>query len=480
MANGIDYTALAKQAGAVSSQPAPTSGPVDYTALAKQAGAVSSQPAPTPPPQTSTLDDVGNFIKGTAEGAVKSAGESIQSLPWVGKKIISPEAMTAERAYFRPGSPAEAYGQTAGDIAEPILEFVMGDEALKGLAIAEKVGIASKIAKIAQDSPYIGKILQHGVNVARMGTVGTTEALAKGASLPDAVKTGVATGVGGEAISAAAEAAPDVVQSIARRNPFRKVAASDPGVISKVLQGEGVVQAPAQDALRAAVKTGGADVGLNTAQPASFRTIAEEPISAINAAKKNVYSQVDSATGLNIKGLYDKLDAISDKLDVAPSGSPEEAKLELDRTNQMQTIDDAKQAARAKGVDVDKLLDAGDALHTKEMAWRELQKNVLKNVNIVEENTAMGSPEKIKIDPAIKALQKMQDNSKFGAPRLEQVFGKDGAKTLLNNLYAAKRVGQSAVTLQNFAKWAGIAAATAAVGAGAAEAVSQGGAAIGH
>src|SRR5215203_2510633 len=38
-----DYAALAKQAGAIASQP-PASG-VDYNALAKQAGAIDSQPA---------------------------------------------------------------------------------------------------------------------------------------------------------------------------------------------------------------------------------------------------------------------------------------------------------------------------------------------------------------------------------------------------------------------------------------------------
>lgn len=40
----IDYEALAKQAGAISSQPA-QSGDVDYAALAKQAGAINSEPA---------------------------------------------------------------------------------------------------------------------------------------------------------------------------------------------------------------------------------------------------------------------------------------------------------------------------------------------------------------------------------------------------------------------------------------------------
>jgi len=44
----IDYAALAKQAGALSSQAAPSSGNVDYAALAKQAGATSSQTAQQP------------------------------------------------------------------------------------------------------------------------------------------------------------------------------------------------------------------------------------------------------------------------------------------------------------------------------------------------------------------------------------------------------------------------------------------------
>src|ERR1035438_1772700 len=54
MSDPIDYTALAKQAGAVSSQPAP--GGVDYAALAKQAGAINSTPAP-PRTWTDSLGD---------------------------------------------------------------------------------------------------------------------------------------------------------------------------------------------------------------------------------------------------------------------------------------------------------------------------------------------------------------------------------------------------------------------------------------
>lgn len=46
----IDYEALAKQNGAISSMPAPKAGgKIDYAALAKQHGAISSQAAPAPP-----------------------------------------------------------------------------------------------------------------------------------------------------------------------------------------------------------------------------------------------------------------------------------------------------------------------------------------------------------------------------------------------------------------------------------------------
>ena len=413
----------------------------------------SAEPASGTTGVAGALNKIGEFGAGVGEGAISSMGQTIQSLPWVGKKILSPEAMQAEREYFKPGSAAEKHGQTTGDIAEPILEFVMGDEALKGLAIAEKVGIAGKIAKIAQDSPYIGKILQHGVNAARMGTVGATEAAAKGATLPEALKTGAATGIGGEAITAAAEAAPEAIKAVtALKNPFRRAATTVPGFIQQVLQGEQVAQAPAQAAARAAAKTAGSEVGLSTVQPAGLRTLAEEPISVVNGLKKGVYSQVDSAAGTDLKTLYDKLDAINDKIDLEASGSPAEAKLEEARTSQMQTIEDAKAQARTKGIDVDKMLAKGDALHTREMALRDFQKGFLKNVNIVSGNAAAGTPETINLDSAVKAVQKLQDNTKYGAPRLEQALGKDGAKKFLEELYAAQRSGVKALKIQDFAK----------------------------
>ena len=175
---------------------------------------------------------LGEFAAGVVPGAIEGAGQTIQSLPYIGKKIISPEAMAAERSYFAPGSKAEAAGQVGGGVGEGVLEFVLGDEALKGLSIADKIGIASKIEKVAKESPYIGALLRHGVTAARNGTVGTAEALAKGATLPEALKSGAETGLISGTLGAAgelAETAPTTTERAAARTAQTGTAAAVAG-----------------------------------------------------------------------------------------------------------------------------------------------------------------------------------------------------------------------------------------------------------
>jgi hypothetical protein len=62
----IDYSALARQAGAISSEPAASSSrpAIDYAALAKQAGATDSQPATATPSPTDALSKATGFNTG--------------------------------------------------------------------------------------------------------------------------------------------------------------------------------------------------------------------------------------------------------------------------------------------------------------------------------------------------------------------------------------------------------------------------------
>ena len=405
---------------------------------------VSGTVPPAPPAPGTTgiagaANKVGEFGAGFGEGAIQSMSESIHNLPWIGKKILSPEAMEAEREYFKPGSEAEKHGQTTGDIAEPILEFVLMDGALKAVSIGEKVGIAGKIAKIAQDSPYIGKLLQHGVNAARMGTVGAAEAKLKGASNADALKAGAVAGIGGEALPAigstmekVAPAAYDAVSSVATRltNPFKKLIQSQ--IASPVEAGEAVSQPLAQAGVKATAPTVGP----------SFRSgiDIEKPLSAA----KKTYQVVDDAAKTDFKVLYEKMDAAQDAARVAAPGSPEEAVAQKNIEATQASINEHKNIAEKSGVpNVDKLLAQADAKFAETQANKDFNTKFFGNQSVISGNVVHGIPEKIDVDAAITTLENFDKPNKFGVSRLQMTsLGKDGALKLKQVLYDAQKAGQ--------------------------------------
>jgi hypothetical protein len=76
---------------------------------------------------------------------------------------------------------------------------------------------------------------------------------------------------------------------------------------------------------------------------------------------------------------------------------------------------------------------------------------VFKNTGVISGNKALGAEESVNVNQAVKELQKLQDNTKFGAPRLEQALGKEGAQAILKDMYAAQRSGIKAMTKQQWA-----------------------------
>jgi hypothetical protein len=412
---------------------------------------ISAQPTPsdtqsnpaTSTPQPSTLQKAANaageFGAGIVPGMVESMGDTIQSLPWVGKKILSPEAMTAERAYFAPGSAAEKYGQTTGHIAEPILEFVLGDEALKGVALADKLGIAGKIAKISQESPYIGKILQHGVNAARTGTVGTAEALAKGATLPQAVETGVATGLGTEAVNAVADAIPSAV-----------------GGAKQIVQGEKVAQPAVQQTVRQGVQAatenaGTADESLtanikNQSLLGRNQTIVDQHLDALRGLEQDAYDRMDEAAGFDMKS--EKAQLANDQYKIKQLGNTEadvaqKEKLTSSIQDSQARIADAEAKMKEAGIDPTE----ADALHKQRMAGGDFKKALIQATS--------SDGQTVNVNSLLNASKKLQF-SKYGN-RLEQFFGSpEAADQFVSGLEQAQKTGMSAAKVQQVAKWIGV------------------------
>src|ERR1700733_14219998 len=85
------------------SVPTPTSSADPLASLGTPAAPPAQSDNTQPGLLTRAGNAIGEFGAGIIPGAVQAMGDTIQSLPYVGKKIISPEAMQAEREYFKPG-----------------------------------------------------------------------------------------------------------------------------------------------------------------------------------------------------------------------------------------------------------------------------------------------------------------------------------------------------------------------------------------
>jgi len=398
-------------------------------------GGIPDTSAPLPSPQPGLLTRAANVIgeagAGLVPGAVESTGETLQSLPYIGKKIISPEAMQAEREYFKPGSAAEKAGQGIGAGMESILEFVLGDEALKGLAIADKVGIASKISKIAQDSPYIGALLRYGVTAARTGTVGGAEALAKGATPSQAAATGVATGLAGGTLEAASEA----IGKILPKNPFRALRL-----------GKSVEQAPAAAAVRTAV-----GVGEKTPILAGTETAATEPLADLETKKSAAYKQIDDTVGFDLKAEKEHL---ADTQYAIKQPGADKAALQTEINESTQRIADANTKLAAAKIDP----KAADNLNTAWSAGKQYKQLLVRATN--PDGT-------LKTSALLNGSKNLRFNPKYG-DRLAQFFGKGDvvagkaiAEEYMNGLAQAQKDGLKALNFQQLAKTIGTTAAKA-------------------
>jgi len=151
----------------------------------------------------------GHAALGAGKGAASTVGDVssiINKIPLVGEILAPSEGITALKTESKPEGTAEKVGYGV----EQISEFLAGDEALKSLSVAQRLGLAGKLAEYAKSSPRLAAILDHGLQAMRQGTVAGAQSYVHGATPTDALKTaGLATlmGAGTGAITEGAGAA---------------------------------------------------------------------------------------------------------------------------------------------------------------------------------------------------------------------------------------------------------------------------------
>lgn len=394
----------------------------------------------------STVHQVGEGIRRGVNLASQAAGGNQIGMGNLGDRMIPPEGQASLDSYTKP----ENTTQKVGFGAEALLELIVGDSALKGLSLAEKLMLGSKIAKLADDYPIVGKILAHGLNAVRMGAAQTGENVLKGQSLGQAATEGAETALVGTGVGAAAEGT-----SALASHMFNPETGKISRFVKQAIGGDAVAQRPAQIALRTAAGE----------QGPSVRELLSNPIERSKSVAKAGYDQVEKATGIDLKVVQQKLDNTVDeinKLTGTEADIAKEAQLEKARTELMDEISEAKRTAAARGVPAD-AIDKADAAWKKHKALSEVEGLVFDNEGVIKGNTAHGSPETISVDNAIRNLEKLNNKVKYGAPRLQQAFGAAGADQLLKDMYAAQREGIKAMSVQ---KWTKIAAKILGAGAG--------------
>src|SRR6204780_3479204 len=133
-------------------------------------------------PDQSQFADFADYTKNVGIGAAKGLesttegiGSLLHKIPGIGDKLIPQEGLTAENKQATPvGS-----DQMVGYGGENLMERIMGDEALKGLSMADKMAQSAKVAKILEGAPKLMEYLKLGASAGKaIGELSPEEATA--------------------------------------------------------------------------------------------------------------------------------------------------------------------------------------------------------------------------------------------------------------------------------------------------------------
>jgi hypothetical protein len=274
----------------------------------------------------SIADPITGFLKG-AEDTASGVASLIHKIPIVGEKIIPSEGLTAMKKQATPTNPME----TLGYGGETLTEFLLGDEALKGLSLAERLKQASGVAQIFEKSPRLMKAVQIGSEALRHGAVQTAQTLARTGDPGKALEEGTTMGATSAAMGGVGSVVTDALEKAGKlgktlesaqagEQAVKKVATGTEEVVPKaVATTKPVIAAPAEGIVPAhADIASAAKKGVDTVESAMHKTF-DEGINKISSdlAGKTINldesplaqaaKQAQSALKQEPKGLTDRL-----------------------------------------------------------------------------------------------------------------------------------------------------------------------------
>ena len=455
------YASIATPIAPAPASAAPAASADPYAGIATPINPPASTPVrvsgvpPVDPALLSGATDVSTGITKGLGDTVSGAAHLIHKIPVIGETLAPQAGIDALDKLDESQNTAQTVGKGAEAAAEWLIPGLAEDsgpaQAAKLVALAQKSPLLAKTLNMVADHPWLAKlILDTGKGAVTGAVVGGTHGAQQGKTVKGAET--------GAAIGGAAAALPSLLV-----NPFTKrVAGAVQGYISDIWHGAAPAQEAAQTTLREGAQAG---AGVPSAQPQAMREVLDQPIDSLESAASKNYQAMDKATGGKFQPNVDALKNVNQELrSVAGTNPAREAELEAAKIRLEWQRDQLLNEAEKQGVPK-ATVDLAKQQFRQAQALHDLDTKVFKNFNVVDLDG------NVKIDNAIKALQKMQDNTTWGGPRLEQALGKDTADALMKTLNEARQQGIKAVSRQqlakSFAKYVGVpAAGTATVAAG--------------
>jgi hypothetical protein len=373
------------------------------------------------------LAETGAGLMGLSERLANPSGDPNNERPW----FTATKNWLQQHSQNSGTDTATKVEQSLGKGAEDIAEFFLGDEALKGLSLSQKLAKATKLAQLAEESPTLARVFKVGISALRSGAVGTGESAVKSGGDPASTILGGGTaglltaGLGGlgETINILRNAGgQDALQ-----NGFR-------AILSKVAADNGVAPADPSASLYNTVKTVADNVAAKS--QAAFKVLdaaTEGRFQRFETALDNISKQIAENEGID----DDKVTAL-------------ERKQSDVRDAQEQAFEDA----RKKGVDP-ALIDQAKKDWKTKSALNDLSNRVLPTVKGTPPDIAGpgSTPEQMNpgmmFDRAVKL---------YHTGRLADALGPDNAKALVQHLDRAAQAADTAKRLWTTIKFAAPAA----------------------
>jgi hypothetical protein len=284
--------------------------------------------------------------------------------------------------------------------AENLLEFLSGDEMLKGLTTSQKYLKVGKLLEQVESSPVMTRIINAGVRALRGGVVGGIQGEIKsGGDTGTAIASGLGAGLGNAVIPEAFDAikaAPGAIKGAYN-------------ALSEALQGaEKVVQPELQGSISKILSDVAADHGITIPDGTALRDTAEHVGTSIKGRASVIYQAIDDALeGTNLKSIEAKLEntqrALRDDTGVDHDYTGKLLEHESALNDQYEKF---KQEAIAKGVKPEDFQNA-------DRYWK--QGSALQDLSAKIRQSTSGLPDNIRGD--LKAPGEVISPSKL-APRI--------------------------------------------------------------